>query len=334
MRSLHIRVILATPVAVRNPFGFIPFDEIIVEAALRRSLKARSVSDVLSPTNPDLVIPELSTDDSEDAERAALDRLDFRHKAPYPTDKSRRAIREVIVLTRIPLARGGTGSRWYWRASFGVCRTAPAESQRQTYLLMSATLEWWCMGDQDKIESLLAIVHTIGDSRRHASRGAVRDWQINRANKDWAVWQQRAGLLAQPTRSVPYADVPDDLKARHLPAAWGLRPPYRHPANQFQVALPPVVGTTFAQESPGDGDLRLDGLTLRRQDRVLVCRGQQQHLTPTETELLAILMQARGQPVWRGAITRRLWPQPDKAAEADSQLSRAAEQSLDVYVHL
>jgi hypothetical protein len=61
--ALHVSASLSAPTAVDNLFGLIPLDEITIEAALRRSLRAGDVTRLLSPVNPDLVVPSLTIKD-------------------------------------------------------------------------------------------------------------------------------------------------------------------------------------------------------------------------------------------------------------------------------
>jgi len=344
MQPLHVKAQLSTPVAVYNPFGFIPFDEIIVEAALRRRLNVESMS-ALFPMTKDIVIPSLSTEDSGETEREAVASLGVGRPTSRVRPRQPQAARvvpdaETIARTRIPLAKGGTGRHWYWRASFGVCASdddphsandRSAQINSKTYLIKSSVLEWWCMGDKNAIEELLSTMRTIGELRLRY--GSVHQWQVLRTNRDWAVWQSERLM-----RSVPYEQVPASLRGCYWPAWWGLRPPYSHPANQVEVALP------SCSESACDGDLQTDDIvrwrdmTLCRSDRTLTFGEQRWQLTATETALLALLIEARGQPVWRGTIMRRLWPGHTGQGETRASVSaqppdRAAARNLDVYVH-
>jgi hypothetical protein len=74
LRLLHIRANLSTAVRVDNPFGFIPLDEIIVEAVLRRNLKIRGCL-MFSLRRIKTLIPSLTTEDSKEAEHCVLERL-------------------------------------------------------------------------------------------------------------------------------------------------------------------------------------------------------------------------------------------------------------------
>jgi hypothetical protein len=262
LRPLRIRANLSTAVRVDNPFGFIPLDEIIVEAVLRRSL-----SGFFSPTNPDLVIPSLTTEDSVEDEHRAIERLrDDRRTLRMPP--AQRDLHEAIALARILLARGGSGQGWHWRASFSFCARLPRRVRGRASLLNASSLDWWCTGAQEQIKDLLANVHTIGI--RRGGHGRVRSWQVLPTKGDWAVWRTDTQQLM---RSVPYVQVPDDLRWRYWPAVWGLRPPYAHPANQAQVALPFVVGTAIDTHATSADILQWNDLTLHRKERRLICRG-------------------------------------------------------------
>ncbi len=323
MQPLHIIATLATPVAVGNPFGFIPLDEIIVEAALRRNVGAMETARALSPMNQFLVTPSLTTDDPHKAESETLAQLSSKMSR---FSRARRAVCEAVALTRIPLARAGAESTWYWRASFSACKSQPTLISRGVHALDAPTLEWWCVGDQDKIASLLTSVNTIGAYRRW--HGSVRDWRVNRSNRDWAVWRS-----ARLMRSVPHVDVPTDMRERYLPARWGIRPPYTHPLNQVEVALPPMTDVDSETREPQSDALQWQDLALNRQTRVLVCRGRELHLTPTEADLLGLLICAHGQPVWRETIIRRIWLSDSVHPSTTSWLHRSAERKLDVYIH-
>ena len=342
MQPLHVKVQLSTPVAVHNPFGFIPFDEIIVEAALRRGLNVESMSSLFLLTK-DIVIPSLSTEDSDEVERETMARLSLGRPTSRVRSRQPQATRvvpnaETIVRTRIPLAKGGTGQRRYWRASFGVCPSdcdahttddRPAQINSKTYLITSSVLEWWCVGDKNAIEELLSTMHTIGEVRLRY--GGVRQWQVLRTNRDWAVWHSERLM-----RSVPYEEVPTGLRGRYWPAWWGLEPPYSHPANQVEVALPSCSENVFDSYVPADDTLRWKDMTLRRFDCTLTLGEQRWQLTATEAALLAILIEARGQPVWRGTIMRRMWPGDEGQGQARASahgLDRAAARNLEVYVH-
>lgn len=262
MRSLHIQAYLATPVAVNNPFGFLPLDEIVVEAALCRNLGRRETARALSPASRQPVMPLLSTDASSEAEREALAQLSANPRMAR-LSKAQRAIREAVALTLIPLDRTGAGDDWYWRASFSVSKRPPVRLRSGVYVLNVSRLEWWCVGDEDKLTRVLATVQTISVCRRH--HGSVREWRVSRSNRDWTVW--RSGCLM---RSVPYVQVPDDLRQRYWPASWGIRPPYQHPAHQRQVALPPVAGSLMDDAPAQQTDiLQWRDLTLRRRERTL-----------------------------------------------------------------
>jgi DNA-binding winged helix-turn-helix (wHTH) protein len=329
MRSLHIRAYLATPLAVNNPFGFLPLDEIVVEAALRRNLGRRYAARVLSPTSRQPVTPSLTTDASSEAEREALAQLNA-SPGIARLSKGQRTIRETVALTRIPLDRTGAGDDWYWRASFGFSERGPVRLRSDVHVLNVPRLEWWCVGDEDKLTRLLATVQVIGVCQRHC--GSVRAWRVSRSNRDWAVWRS-GGLM----RSVPYVQVPDDLRQRYWPARWGIRPPYRHPAYQRQVALPPVAGSSM-DDAPGQPSdvLEWRDLTLHRRERTIEFSGRRRHLTPTEVEVLATLMQAQGQPVWRQVLLQRLCPPSDATGDrlaSTNHSSKRLEQTLDVYVH-
>ena len=330
MQPLHVLVTLATSVAVSNPFGFIPLDEIVVEAALRRNLGGRETSRVLSPVSRHLITPMLSTEDSQEVERETLAQLSSTLK-PARLSMAQRGLHQAVALTRIPLARVSAGLNWHWRASFGVCSSPPVRLGSGIYVLKASTMEWWCVGDEDKLAELLTAVKAIGVCRRQF--GWVRDWQVRRSNRDWAIW--RSGRLM---RSVPHVDVPMDLQGHYWPARWGIRPPYRHPAHQAIVALPPMAGSSMADAPEQQSDtLQWRGLTLHRPTRTLVYSGRRHHLTPTEADLLATLIQAQGQPVWREILLQQSRPQFNmpvgKSAGADHPSKQSAERTLDVYIH-
>lgn len=85
-------------------------------------------------------------------------------------------------------------------------------------------VEWWCVGDRERIEYLLSCCAHIG-KKTAQGWGRVSQWEIEEAPEDWSVWR-------------------DDELMRGIPGElgdlqhYGIRPSYWLPANQTMLVMP------------------------------------------------------------------------------------------------
>jgi CRISPR type IV-associated protein Csf3 len=91
-------------------------------------------------------------------------------------------------------------------------------------------VEWYCIGDRERIEALLSTVTHIG-KKRSQGWGRVIQWEIEPWPEDWSVWHN-----GQLTRGVPAGDVAG--KGTFDFVHYGLRPSYYRQENQMMVAMP------------------------------------------------------------------------------------------------
>ena len=96
---------------------------------------------------------------------------------------------------------------------------------------VSQRIEWYCVGDGERIGELLSTVTHLG-KKRSQGYGRVAEWEIACWPWDWSVW--RDGNL---TRGVPWADIVDAGRPFNV-AYYGLRPSYYRRENQMAVAMP------------------------------------------------------------------------------------------------
>lgn len=89
-------------------------------------------------------------------------------------------------------------------------------------------VEWYCLGNQERITELLATVTHIG-KKRSQGWGRIANWTVEQWPDDWS--RCRNGRL---TRGIPIFDTtqPVDLML------YGLHPPYYSHWNQFPIAIP------------------------------------------------------------------------------------------------
>jgi len=90
------------------------------------------------------------------------------------------------------------------------------------YYRVTSSVEWFCLGERARIQSLLACVTHVG---KHTAMGwgRVAGWEIKPSIQDWSIRQD--GFLMR--------GVPTDAGI-----LYGIRPPYYMRSNQFPVELP------------------------------------------------------------------------------------------------
>lgn len=107
-------------------------------------------------------------------------------------------------------------------------------------------LRWCVVGDGEKLERLLRLVHALGRGRQ-GGLGAVQGWRVRPAASDWS-WTQEDP--AAPRRRVPTRPLPvssreaavAEFGPRAEVARIGYRAPYWHPAVARLCAVPPLPG--------------------------------------------------------------------------------------------
>lgn len=109
-----------------------------------------------------------------------------------------------------------------------------------------AMLRWCVVGDGEKLERLLSIVHALGRGRQ-GGLGAVAGWRVRPAADDWS-WTRPDPLAERrlvPTRPLPVssrAAAVAEFGPRAEVARIGYRAPYWHPGVSRLCAVPPLPG--------------------------------------------------------------------------------------------
>lgn len=101
-------------------------------------------------------------------------------------------------------------------------------------------IEFYALGNADKISSLLKHIHCIG-KKPSMGYGFVRQWDVEKIKHDYSVWHPEYGLM----RPVPVdqADqMPCDLSAYPI-MVYGTRPPYWKRCN-MELCYVPIGGKT------------------------------------------------------------------------------------------
>ena len=91
-------------------------------------------------------------------------------------------------------------------------------------------IDWYCIGDKERIRDLLSIVTHLG-KKRVQGWGRVIAWEVDSWPHDWSVWRD-----GQLTRGVPPQDV--EGKGAFNLLHYGLRPSYYRSKNQMLLAMP------------------------------------------------------------------------------------------------
>ena len=97
----------------------------------------------------------------------------------------------------------------------------------------SEQIDWYVVGDRDKIQALVEHISFIG-KRRANGFGEVNEWGFEEGALDGLV-----GMLDEPLRPIPIEMFGGDPKSIKVDAAW--RPAYWHPDNRAICYAPESV---------------------------------------------------------------------------------------------
>ena len=102
------------------------------------------------------------------------------------------------------------------------------------HVLVTPWLEWWAVGDPEKIHDLLSPLPAVGKYRRHGE-GVISHWEVTPIDRDPhdAGHLHIDGTLGRPA---PADCIPTHL--HHLTGPAGIRPPYMHPSRRRPLILP------------------------------------------------------------------------------------------------
>jgi CRISPR type IV-associated protein Csf3 len=104
-----------------------------------------------------------------------------------------------------------------------------ARGENKNYFIKEYTfnapyVEWYCRGNKQQIETLLAFCTHIG-KKSSQGFGAVLSWEVEETERDWYKNDNAGNLM----RAVP---------SHKGTAVYGIRPSYWHPRHQTKVLLP------------------------------------------------------------------------------------------------
>lgn len=94
-------------------------------------------------------------------------------------------------------------------------------------------VEWYCVGDRERIEYLLSTCTHIG-KKTSQGWGRVAKWHVDPVEADWSIW--RDGRLM---RGIPPGDLPEVYPLDLRQGYYGVRPSYWDSRNQMALVLPP-----------------------------------------------------------------------------------------------
>jgi hypothetical protein len=167
-----------------------------------------------------------------------------------------------IIEQNMPIVKGDISAQWYWQTSSpcylydtdsietihkrwdlqernlnwqGKRRnwsTSETNTKSWTILIPERStprIDWYCVGDRDEIERLLALCSGLAKKRRTQ----VYCWEVDPMGEDWHLW--RGDRLMRP--------IPVELLGQNLPPRcqirnWAWRPPTNMPENMAICALP------------------------------------------------------------------------------------------------
>lgn len=99
------------------------------------------------------------------------------------------------------------------------------------YYRSAMWVEWYCVGDKERIEYLLSTVTHIG-KKSAQGWGRVIAWEVEQIDEDYSIWRD-----GQLMRGIPVYHWPRELGAPRK-ASYGVRPPYWLSSNQTILAMP------------------------------------------------------------------------------------------------
>lgn len=99
------------------------------------------------------------------------------------------------------------------------------------YYRVARQVEWYCVGEPERLRYLLSTVTAIGKKRAYGW-GRVREWRVEPWAEDWSEWRDGA-----PSRALPEHLIGKAGRRGRL-GYYGLRPPYYGTATQSRVVLP------------------------------------------------------------------------------------------------
>lgn len=100
------------------------------------------------------------------------------------------------------------------------------------YYRVVNAIEWYCVGDAERLRYLLSTVAHIG-KKGAQGWGRVTEWRVEPWHADWSEWRDGAPMRALPV-ALEYKARLDSYRVGH----YGLRPPYYAANNQRRVLLP------------------------------------------------------------------------------------------------
>ncbi|MCI0555298.1 MAG: hypothetical protein L0287_30495, partial [Anaerolineae bacterium] len=94
-------------------------------------------------------------------------------------------------------------------------------------------LDWFCVGDADRLNELVSTVTHIG-KKRSQGWGRVIRWQINQTDRDYHLFMHGRLMRGVP-KSFPIGS------AQHQVAYFGFRPCYWKKSNQDVLKVPVII---------------------------------------------------------------------------------------------
>ena len=104
------------------------------------------------------------------------------------------------------------------------------------FLRLTSRIDWFAVGDRDRIQSLLNDVHGIGKKRSHGYGQVVR-WEVHEIDDDWSIVKD--GQLMKPIPLEIFKTF--GLNFFHDLANWGYVPPAWLPGNKTLCVMPRMV---------------------------------------------------------------------------------------------
>lgn len=122
------------------------------------------------------------------------------------------------------------------KAKFSTSEGAEKSYDLPLFVRLTARINWFAVGDQGVIESLLEGATGIGKKRSHGY-GQITHWEVKETESDWSL--SRDGQLMKPIPSNLFQLL--ELPFSHDVMQWGYKPPVWLPENKTLCVMPGVV---------------------------------------------------------------------------------------------
>jgi len=104
------------------------------------------------------------------------------------------------------------------------------------FLRLTNRIDWFCVGDKEKIENLLELVTGLGKKRSHGF-GQVSLWEVTEIENDWSLVKDDE--LMKPVPSIVFKEL--GITKFYNVLRWGWKPPIWLPENKALCMMPEVV---------------------------------------------------------------------------------------------